>query len=49
MNIGDFIHCTKVEEEEINKDDTETEANVDFTLVLGKNFDGRWVRQREKK
>ena len=33
----------------INKDDTETEANVDFTLVLGKNFDGRWVRQREKK
>ena len=49
INIGDFIHCTKVEEEEINKDDTETEANVDFTLVLGKNFDGRWVRQREKK
>lgn len=49
MNIGDFIHCTKVEEEEVNKDDTETEANVDFTLVLGKNFDGRWVRQREKK
>lgn len=47
--IGDFIHCTKVQEEEIKKGDNETVSNVDFTLVLGKNFDGRWVRQKEKK
>lgn len=48
LAIGDFIHCSKVETEEIKKDDNENVSNVDFTLVLGKNFDGRWVHQKEK-
>lgn len=41
--IGEFIHCRKIEEEEIKEGDAENVSNVDFTLVLGKNFDGRWV------
>lgn len=48
LAIGDFIHCSKVETEEIKKDDNENVSNVDFTLVLGKNFDGRWVHQKDK-
>lgn len=45
-NIGDFIHCTKIEEEAIKEGDEV--SNVDFTLVLGKNFDGRWVQTKTK-
>ena len=41
--IGEFIHCSKIVEEEIKNDDNENVSNVDFTLVLGKDFDGRWV------
>lgn len=40
-NLGDFIHCTNIIDEEINP---ETDANVDFTLILGNDFDGRYVR-----
>ena len=39
--LGDFIHCTNIIDEEI---DYETDANVDFTLILGNDFDGRYVR-----
>ena len=42
-NLGDFIHCTNIIEAEINP---ESEANVDFTLILGRDFDGRYVRAR---
>lgn len=41
--IGEFIHCSKIVEEEIKNGDNENVSNVDFTLVLGKDFDGRWV------
>lgn len=41
--IGEFIHCSKIVEEEIKNYDNENVSNVDFTLVLGKDFDGRWV------
>ncbi|MBQ0002405.1 MAG: LCP family protein [Treponema sp.] len=44
--IGEFIHCTKIEEEAIKEGDEV--SNVDFTLVLGKNFDGRWVHSRKE-
>ncbi|MBR5932625.1 MAG: LCP family protein [Treponema sp.] len=47
-SIGDFIHCTKIEEEAIKEGDEENVSNVDFTLVLGKNFDGRWVHDKKK-
>lgn len=46
-SIGDFIHCTKIEEE-VLKDDEDV-SNVDFTLVLGKNFDGRWVQAKKER
>ncbi len=44
--VGEFIHCTNIVEEEVNIYDTEPEdsANVDFTIILGKDFDGRYVR-----
>ena len=40
-NLGDFIHCTNIVDEDLNPD---TDANVDFTLILGRDFDGRYVR-----
>ncbi len=40
-NLGDFIRCTNIVEEEVNPD---SDANVDFTLILGKDFDGRYVK-----
>lgn len=42
-NLGDFIRCQNIVDEEVSPD---TEANVDFTLVLGRDFDGRYVRSR---
>jgi polyisoprenyl-teichoic acid--peptidoglycan teichoic acid transferase len=48
--VGDFIHCTNIQEEEVKPDDAgnDTVANVDFTIVLGRDFDGRYVRRTEK-
>lgn len=44
--VGDFIHCTNIVEEEVDLSNTESEtaADVDFTVILGKDFDGRYVR-----
>ena len=43
--VGEFIHCTNIVEEEVNLNVTETDvASVDFTIILGKDFDGRYVR-----
>lgn len=43
--LADFIQCEKIITEEI-RDDDELAVNtqVDFTVVLGKDFDGRYVR-----
>jgi hypothetical protein len=48
--VGDFIHCTNIQEEEVKPADagTDATANVDFTIILGKDFDGRYVRQSVK-
>ena len=45
-NVGDFIRCTDIKTAEVKKDDSALEADtlVDFTIVLGKDFDGRYVR-----
>ncbi|WP_178842567.1 LytR C-terminal domain-containing protein [uncultured Treponema sp.] len=50
-NLGDFIHCTNIVEEEIKPDGEdgydnayEASSNVDFTIILGKDFDGRYVK-----
>ena len=43
--VGDFIRCKNIVEEEISADaPNESAANVDFTIILGKDFDGRYVR-----
>ncbi|MBQ0166664.1 MAG: LCP family protein [Treponema sp.] len=43
--LADFIQCEKIITEEVRTDD-ELEVNslVDFTIILGKDFDGRYVR-----
>ncbi len=45
-SLGDFIHCTNIVEETVSADaDNATAAsNVDFTIILGKDFDGRYVK-----
>lgn len=50
-NLGDFIHCTNIVDEEIKPDSEdnydngyESSSNVDFTIILGKDFDGRYVK-----
>lgn len=44
--VGDYIKCSNIVEEEIvtDEDRSESEANVDFTIILGDDFDGRFVR-----
>ncbi|MBQ5472251.1 MAG: LCP family protein [Treponema sp.] len=46
--VGEFIHCTNIVEEEVNLSQNQMEsdntADVDFTIILGKDFDGRYVR-----
>ena len=44
--VGEFIHCTNIVEEEVSVDveDNNSAADVDFTIILGKDFDGRYVR-----
>ena len=45
QSLASFINCSNIITEEI-KDDDELEADslVDFTIILGKDFDGRYVR-----
>lgn len=47
--VGDFIRCTNIEEEEVDLTDVTnlnmSAADVDFTIILGKDFDGRYVRK----
>ncbi len=44
--VGDFIRCTNIQEEEVDlsRSESDTAADVDFTIILGKDFDGRYVR-----
>ena len=44
--VGNFIHCTNIQEEEVDlsHSESDTSADVDFTIILGKDFDGRYVR-----
>ncbi|MBQ6779906.1 MAG: LCP family protein [Treponema sp.] len=45
-NLGDFIHCENILEESVQSEAAGLDAssNVDFTIILGKDFDGRYVR-----
>ena len=43
--LGNFITCYNIVEESVSTaEDLEAAAEVDFTLILGKDFDGRYVR-----
>ncbi len=43
--LADFIRCKNIENEEIQDDEDFFEgSDVDFTLILGKDFDGSYVR-----
>ncbi len=46
--VGEFIHCTNIknEDEFEEAENFSSEANVDFTIILGKDFNGRYVISR---
>ncbi|MCR5606312.1 MAG: LCP family protein [Treponema sp.] len=46
--LGDFIHCTNIVEETVKPESAgyDVDNMVDFTIILGKDFDGRYVRSR---
>ncbi len=46
--VGEFIHCTNIVQESDIQDieGNGSEANVDFTIILGKDFNGRYVIPR---
>lgn len=43
--VGEFIHCSNIKEESELEEvgNSTSEANVDFTIILGKDFNGRYV------
>ena len=42
--VGKYIHCSNIIEETVDLSESEDSAsNVDFTIILGKDFDGRYV------
>lgn len=43
--VGEFIHCTNIRQSETSMEagDLTSEPNVDFTIILGKDFNGRYV------
>ena len=42
--LGDFIRCTNIETPEVDTENNQT-INADFVIILGKDFDGRYVRE----
>ncbi|MBP3367533.1 MAG: LCP family protein [Treponema sp.] len=44
--LGSFIHCTNIIDEEVlpETEDAGSAAKADFTIILGKDFDGRFVK-----
>ena len=46
--LGDFIHCTNIVEEQVQPESAGLQADsmVDFTIILGKDFNGRYVVER---
>lgn len=42
--IGDFIHCTNIQEPNFSMEEEDnSRADVDFTIILGKDFNGQYV------
>ena len=49
--VGDFIRCKNIQEAVVDLESVINEdiAKVDFTIILGKDFDGRYVRSKKNK
>lgn len=45
-SLGDFIRCANIVEEKVQEDAeySDSSSNVDFTIILGSDFDGRYVK-----
>lgn len=43
QNVGDLIHCTNIRQAEEDSSDSASSTQVDFTIILGKDFNGRYV------
>lgn len=45
-SVGSYIRCSNIIEETVKPegDDSDVKSNVDFTIILGRDFDGRYVR-----
>lgn len=48
-SIGDFLHCDNIVVEEVRSEayGLDSSSMVDFTIILGKDFDGRYVRSSD--
>ena len=48
--VGEFIRCTNIREAtpEEEAESSSLDAGVDFTIILGKDFDGRYVQPSRK-
>ena len=42
-NVGDLIHCTNIKQADEESSDSASNTQVDFTIILGKDFNGRYV------
>ena len=49
--LGNFIHCTNIIDEEVMPEnaDSTSAAQADFTIILGKDFNGRFVKGSSSK
>ena len=45
--VGQVVRCENIESAQIGDDHSGSETNVDFTLILGKDFNGYSVRQKK--
>lgn len=43
QNVGDLIHCTNIRQADEDSSETASNSQVDFTIILGKDFNGRYV------
>ena len=45
--VAQVVRCENIESAQISSDHSDSETNVDFTLILGKDFNGYTVRQKK--
>ena len=45
--VAQVVRCENIESVQVSNDHSDSETNVDFTLILGKDFNGYTVRQKK--